>query len=186
VLGTREGLRVAVTMVTVVNAANFLTELDGGDELVARGLAPYEDDERTVSDLLVDQAEFAAVLVLNKLDLVGPDEARRLRAALSRLNPEARVVPAVDARLLAPGEPVPAEDDFPPGRRTASRTPASTNTWRPHRPPSRSGPAVVAATAPSGPAVRHSPLTRRCPTPLAEPGVGIPSATPRRRLGRRG
>ncbi|MER7515480.1 GTP-binding protein [Streptomyces sp. NPDC126499] len=87
------------TMVTVVDAANFLTELDVGDELAARGLAPYEDDERTVSDLLVDQIEFADVIVLNKLDLVGPEEARRLRATLSRLNPEARIVPAVRAQV---------------------------------------------------------------------------------------
>ncbi|QGV77047.1 GTP-binding protein [Streptomyces ficellus] len=87
------------TMVTVVDAANFLRELGGGDELVARGLEQYEDDERTVSDLLVDQVEFADVIVLNKLDLVGPEEARRLRAALSRLNPEARIVPAVRGRV---------------------------------------------------------------------------------------
>ncbi|ALO12200.1 Cobalamin synthesis protein [Streptomyces venezuelae] len=83
------------TMVTVVDAANFLAELGGGDELVARGLDQYADDERTVSDLLMDQVEFADVIVLNKLDLVGHDEAARLRATLSRLNPEARFVPAV-------------------------------------------------------------------------------------------
>ncbi|MFD7626036.1 GTP-binding protein [Streptomyces sp. NPDC059851] len=83
------------TMVTVVDAANFLRELEGGDELAARGLAAYEDDERTISDLLVDQVEFADVIVLNKLDLVEPDQAARLRAALTRLNPAARVLPAV-------------------------------------------------------------------------------------------
>ncbi|GAA3090949.1 zinc metallochaperone GTPase ZigA [Streptomyces roseofulvus] len=87
------------TMVTVVDAAGFLPELDGGDELAARGLAPYEGDERTVSDLLMDQVEFADVIVLNKLDLVGPEETRRLRAALTRLNPQARIVPAVHGRV---------------------------------------------------------------------------------------
>ncbi|MFD8016008.1 GTP-binding protein [Streptomyces sp. NPDC058955] len=87
------------TMVTVVDAAGFLPELDDGAELAARGIAPYEDDERTVSDLLVDQVEFADVIVLNKLDLVGPEEARRLRAALTRLNPQARIVPAVRGRV---------------------------------------------------------------------------------------
>ncbi|MFE9621567.1 GTP-binding protein [Streptomyces sp. NPDC006527] len=87
------------TMVTVVDAANFLAELDGGDELAERGLAPFEDDERTVSDLLVDQVEFADVLVLNKLDLVDGATADRLRAALHRLNPLARVVPAVRGRV---------------------------------------------------------------------------------------
>ncbi|MEV7084937.1 GTP-binding protein [Streptomyces sp. NPDC093085] len=87
------------TMVTVVDAVNFLPELAGGDGLDERGLAPYEDDERTVSDLLMDQVEFADVLVLNKLDLVDTASADRLRAALSRLNPAARVVPAVRGRV---------------------------------------------------------------------------------------
>lgn len=87
------------TMVTVVDAANFLPELAGGDELTARGLDQYEDDERTVSDLLMDQIEFADVIVLNKLDLVGPTEVARLRATLSRLNPEARIVPAVRGQV---------------------------------------------------------------------------------------
>ncbi|GAB2853198.1 zinc metallochaperone GTPase ZigA [Streptomyces deserti] len=87
------------TMVTVVDAANVLTELDSGDDLAERGLAPYEDDERTVSDLLIDQIEFADVLVLNKLDLVDEESAARLRATLTRLNPVARIVPAVHGRV---------------------------------------------------------------------------------------
>ncbi|MGW7288049.1 GTP-binding protein [Streptomyces sp. NPDC054847] len=80
------------TMVTVVDAANFLPELTGGDGLAERGLDQYEDDERTVSDLLMDQIEFADVLVLNKLDLVPAEDADRLKAALARLNPVARVI----------------------------------------------------------------------------------------------
>jgi G3E family GTPase len=87
------------TMVTVVDAANFLPELATGDELAERGLAPFEDDERTVSDLLVDQIEFADVIVLNKLDLVDAESAARLRAALERLNPTARIVEAMHGRI---------------------------------------------------------------------------------------
>ncbi|MFJ4439343.1 GTP-binding protein [Streptomyces sp. NPDC088923] len=87
------------TMVTVVDARNFLAELDAGDDLAERGLAAYEDDERTVSDLLVDQVEFADVLVLNKLDLVGERDAERLRAVLARLNPRARPLSAVRGRV---------------------------------------------------------------------------------------
>lgn len=82
------------TMVTVVDAANFLPELVAGDGLAERGLDQYEDDERTVSDLLMDQVEFADVIVVNKLDLVDAVDADRLRAALARLNPAARIVPA--------------------------------------------------------------------------------------------
>jgi G3E family GTPase len=87
------------TMVTVVDAANFLPELTGGDGLAERGLGQYENDERTVSDLLMDQIEFADVIVLNKLDLVDAATAGRLRAALLRLNPVARIVSATRGRV---------------------------------------------------------------------------------------
>ncbi|MER5208003.1 GTP-binding protein [Streptomyces sp. NPDC002825] len=87
------------TMATVVDAANFLPELAAGDGLTERGLAPYEDDERTVSDLLMDQIEFADVIVLNKLDLVGHEDAERLAATLERLNPAARIVTATHGRV---------------------------------------------------------------------------------------
>ncbi|MGW1161998.1 GTP-binding protein [Streptomyces sp. NPDC002519] len=89
------------TMVTVVDAANFLGELRTGDELAARGLAPFEDDERTVSDLLIDQVEFADVIVLNKLDLVDAASAARLRGILSRLNPGARRLDSVRGQVRA-------------------------------------------------------------------------------------
>ncbi|MFI0150492.1 GTP-binding protein [Streptomyces lydicus] len=89
------------TMVTVVDAAGFLPELEAGDGLAERRLAPYEEDERTVSDLLMDQVEFADVLVLNKTDLVDAESAERLRAALARLNPAARIVPARHGRVPA-------------------------------------------------------------------------------------
>lgn len=79
------------TMVTVVDAPNFLTELAAGDDLESRDLAAFEDDDRTVTDLLVDQVEFADVFVLNKTDLVTGAEADRIEAALRRMNPEAAV-----------------------------------------------------------------------------------------------
>ncbi|MEE1768117.1 GTP-binding protein [Streptomyces sp. JV185] len=87
------------TMVTVVDAANFLPELAGGDGLAERGLDQYEDDERTVSDLLMDQIEFADVIVLNKLDLVDERGREQLNAALNRLNPVARIVPVSRGRV---------------------------------------------------------------------------------------
>lgn len=87
------------TMVTVVDAANFLPELAEGDGLAERGLDQYEEHERTVSDLLMDQIEFADVIVLNKLDLVDVRERERLNAALTRLNPAARVAPVSCGRV---------------------------------------------------------------------------------------
>jgi G3E family GTPase len=79
------------TMVTVVDAPNFLAELAQGEDLESRGLAAYEGDDRTVTDLLVDQVEFADVFLLNKTDLVSGAEADRIEAALRRMNPDAVV-----------------------------------------------------------------------------------------------
>lgn len=82
------------TMVTVVDAANFLQHYRSSDSLKSQGESLGEDDERTVADLLIDQVEFADVLVLNKLDLVSPERAKELAAILKTLNPGARLVRA--------------------------------------------------------------------------------------------
>jgi len=80
------------TMVTLVDAAGFLRELTTGDRLDERDLAAAEADERTISDLLVDQVEFADVLVVNKTDLVTAAQLATLDAVLRRLNPSARLL----------------------------------------------------------------------------------------------
>jgi G3E family GTPase len=79
-------------MVTVVDASGFLQDYADADDLVARGQALGEDDERTVTDLLVDQVEFADVIVLNKVDLVDGDTLERTRGVIRALNPGARLV----------------------------------------------------------------------------------------------
>ncbi|WP_222719098.1 GTP-binding protein [Actinokineospora xionganensis] len=82
------------TMVTVVDAAGFLPELQRGDRLAERALAAGEEDERGISDLLIDQVEFADVLVLNKTDLVTGERLAVVEALLGKLNPTARLVRA--------------------------------------------------------------------------------------------
>lgn len=82
------------TMVTVVDAKNFLNDWQSEDDLRARKIALGEDDERSVSDLLVEQIEFANVLVLSKLDLVSSADADRLSGMLRHLNPDAKIVRA--------------------------------------------------------------------------------------------
>ncbi|MCB9642198.1 MAG: GTP-binding protein [Myxococcales bacterium] len=78
------------TMVTVVDAANFLREYRAAEGLLERGLAVEEDDERSITDLLIEQVEFADVLVLNKIDLVEEQELVELEAILQALNPKAQ------------------------------------------------------------------------------------------------
>ncbi len=80
------------TMVTVVDAASFLRDFKAAEALSARGESLGEDDHRTVSNLLVDQIEFADVIVLNKLDLVSNDQALEVEAVVKALNPGARVL----------------------------------------------------------------------------------------------
>ena len=82
------------TMVTVIDAANFLADWSSADALSDRGAALSEEDSRNVVELLVDQVEFADVLVLNKTDLISAEEADQLSAILRSLNPRARQVRA--------------------------------------------------------------------------------------------
>lgn len=80
------------TLVTVIDAFNFLNDYQESQELKERGLEIGEEDERTITDLLIDQIEFADVLVLNKTDLVKPDELENLTAILRKLNPQAKLL----------------------------------------------------------------------------------------------
>jgi len=82
------------TMVTVVDALNFLRDFEAADFIRDRGQSLGEDDDRTVVDLLVDQVEFCDVIVLNKTDLVAADDLEQLRAILRSLNPVADIVDA--------------------------------------------------------------------------------------------
>ncbi|TAM07631.1 MAG: GTP-binding protein [Paraburkholderia sp.] len=77
------------TLVTVVDAFNFLRDYACADELAERGLASNEEDDRTIVELLIEQVEFCDVLVVNKADLVSEDELAHLQRILARINPRA-------------------------------------------------------------------------------------------------
>lgn len=81
------------TMVTVVDAVNFLPDYEAARYLKDTGESLGEEDERSVADLLVDQVEFADVILVSKTDLVGPSDVERLTAVLRSLNTTARIIP---------------------------------------------------------------------------------------------
>jgi len=87
------------TMVTVVDAGAFFDEVARADFLADRGESLGEEDRRTVADLLIDQVEFADVIVINKVDRVDAEGLREVEAALRRLNPGARLVHATHGRV---------------------------------------------------------------------------------------
>tara|TARA_Y100001934_G_scaffold200760_1_gene236696 strand:+ start:363 stop:1619 length:1257 start_codon:yes stop_codon:yes gene_type:complete len=82
------------TMVTVVDAFNFLKDFGSMDSLVDRKQSRDEQDDRCVVDLLVDQIEFADVVILNKTDLVTDEQLAEVTGIIKGLNPDAELVEA--------------------------------------------------------------------------------------------
>ncbi len=80
------------TMVTVVDAASLLANYSSADLLRDRGLQRDGEDRRTLIDLLVDQIEFADVVVINKISDTSEEILREVRETVAALNPDARVV----------------------------------------------------------------------------------------------
>ena len=83
------------TMVTVVDGMNFLLDYQAAESLASRGETLGEDDERSITDLLIEQIEFADVILIGKIDLIGRHEREELMAILERLNAQAEIIPMV-------------------------------------------------------------------------------------------
>jgi G3E family GTPase len=87
------------TMVTVVDANAFWNDFTSGDTLLDRRGAVSEFDEREIADLLIDQIEFANVLLLNKTDLLSPENVGELSGMLQALNPDAKIIETVRSQV---------------------------------------------------------------------------------------
>ena len=87
------------TMVTVVDANAFWQDFTSGETLLDRREAATEGDEREIADLLIDQIEFANVLLLNKTDLIPSEKVGELKGILHALNPDAKVIETVQSQL---------------------------------------------------------------------------------------
>jgi len=79
-------------MVTVIDGYRFLKDFESGESLIERKQAVDETDVREVVDLLVDQVEFADIIVLNKVDRLTPEERHTVIGYLKALNPVARLI----------------------------------------------------------------------------------------------
>ncbi|MDM5210481.1 GTP-binding protein [Peribacillus sp. RS7] len=80
------------TMVTVVDGYNFWQDFTSGETLIDRMQATDTADGREVVDLLIDQIEFANVILLNKIDLMDADAVEELKAVLHKMNADARII----------------------------------------------------------------------------------------------
>ena len=87
------------TMVTVVDAFNFMKDFSSSQFLKDRDLTGIEGDERTIVNLITDQIEFANVILLNKTDLVSHSGVKNLKDIINKLNPKAQVIKTEYSRV---------------------------------------------------------------------------------------
>ena len=87
------------TMVTVVDAPNFLKDYSTTEQLVDRGQAVDEEDERNIVDLLSDQIDFADVILVNKTDLVTAKELHQVHGMIRALNSKAVIHDTVNSKV---------------------------------------------------------------------------------------
>lgn len=87
------------TLVTVVDALSFPQEYLAANTLLDVGATTDEEDIRNVSNLLTEQVEFANIILVNKTDLVSPDDLKALMAVLRHLNRSARIIPIEQGRV---------------------------------------------------------------------------------------
>jgi G3E family GTPase len=87
------------TMVTVVDAVNLLKDYASADFLRDRGESLGEGDQRALVDLLVDQIEFADVIILNKTDVASPEDLDAARKIVRALNPDADLIETAMAKV---------------------------------------------------------------------------------------
>jgi G3E family GTPase len=76
----------------VIDAFTMFHDLETMDLLSARRDDVTPEDERTVSDLMVDQIEFADVIVLNKIDMVSKVDRSRVRELIKKLNHRCKII----------------------------------------------------------------------------------------------
>jgi G3E family GTPase len=87
------------TMVTVVDAVNFLKDYREASSLQDKGESLGEEDERSVADLLIEQVEFCDVLIISKADLVNEHDLQELKAILRKLNSTAQIHQANQGKI---------------------------------------------------------------------------------------
>ena len=87
------------TMVTVVDAANFMKDFGSWDDLTDREIGLNEEDDRNIVDLLVDQIEFANVIIVNKTDLVSEHQLSQLKEIIRHLNQSAEVLESKQSQV---------------------------------------------------------------------------------------
>ncbi|MFV0417279.1 MAG: GTP-binding protein [Dysgonomonas sp.] len=86
------------TMVTVVDGFNFYNDFGSSETLTDRD-PDNTISERSIVDLLVEQIEFANVIVLNKVDLISTHQQEEMKRIIRKLNPDAKIIQADHGKI---------------------------------------------------------------------------------------
>jgi G3E family GTPase len=100
-------------VVAVVDARQFADTFGSGGEPTRTVAEGGDGERRPLSDLLVEQVEFADLVVLNKRDLVSDAERERVESVVRALRPDADIVAAEYAEV--PVDRLFGTDLFDPG-----------------------------------------------------------------------
>jgi G3E family GTPase len=87
------------TMVTVIDGNSWLDDYQEGQRLKALGMEISDEDNRTLSDLLIDQVEFANVIIINKIDIASAEKIEALEGVLKKLNPNAQIIKTQNGKV---------------------------------------------------------------------------------------
>jgi G3E family GTPase len=90
------------SLVTVVDCSTFLTHLDSVENLKQLGMSATEGDARPLAFLLAEQVQFANLLLVNKIDLVKPEQVQKVEGLLHHLNPSADIQRTQDSAIDVP------------------------------------------------------------------------------------
>lgn len=92
-LGGLQNLTNLDTCVTVIDAFNFLSNIETTQFLADRyGNKGQGEQERTITDLMVDQIEFSDVIIINKISTVHKRKQREIEKMIKSLNPVAKIL----------------------------------------------------------------------------------------------
>jgi len=81
------------TLVNVVDALNFFRNFGTDENVFTRGFTENNDDDRPIVDLLINQIEFANVILLNKIDAIDAETQKNIESFIHKLNPTAKIIP---------------------------------------------------------------------------------------------
>ncbi|CAH2353229.1 hypothetical protein CLIB1423_10S00210 [[Candida] railenensis] len=81
------------TCVTVIDSHSFMSNFETTDFLINRfGDSGQNEQERTITDLMVDQIEFADVIIINKVSTVSKKKMKKIDSLIHSLNPVAKIL----------------------------------------------------------------------------------------------